>query len=91
MPDVVTITSVVDKKGMGQNTYTVMASSSQTTEPLPTLIIFGSGDAAGFGAVAMFSLGGGKYTFTFQEHDTGGALNTITVASSYGGSETLAL
>lgn len=91
LPDVVIITSEVDGKGKGQNTYTVTATSSQTTAPLPILIITGTGAESALGALQMISLGGGKYTITVEVRDTGSALATITVTSSYGGSQTIAV
>jgi hypothetical protein len=83
--DTLTLISEMDKKGKGQNTYTVVVQSSQTTDPLPAVFMFGTGAEGALAPTPMNSDGGGQFSFMVQIRDTGSALTSITVVSSFGG------
>jgi hypothetical protein len=87
-PDTLTLISdlaTLDSKGKGQNTYNFTVQSSQTTPPLPALVIFGTGMEGSLAPTPMFSLGGGLFELIVQIRDTGSALDSFTVISTLGG------
>lgn len=85
--DTVTILSVTVGKGQGTTRYTITAISSHNTDPLPILIVTGTG-VNPLGQSQMTSLGGGNYIIDVAVKH---GLDTITVTSSYGGQMTLTL
>ncbi|CAG8973951.1 hypothetical protein HYALB_00007480 [Hymenoscyphus albidus] len=78
--DIVTFT-FTENRGQGVTTYTIQAVSSHITNPLPTLIVTGSGINP-LGQSPMTSTGNGNYILqvTLKRR-----LDTITVTSSHGG------
>lgn len=83
--DTVTILSATEDRGQGVTRYLVEALSSHTTDPLPILIMTGTGINP-LGQSPMTSLGNGNYVL---EVTLKRRLDTLTVTSSHGGQMTV--
>lgn len=83
--DTVTILSATEDRGQGVTRYLVEALSSHTTDPLPILIMTGTGINP-LGQSPMTSLGNGNYVL---EVTLKRRLDTLTVTSSHGGQTTV--